>query len=49
MVASGSFHRQRAGRTAGGFEFTEQTKANFGIIRTLAGRRIVELAVKYSW
>jgi hypothetical protein len=33
----------------GGFEFTEQTKSNFGKIKTLQGRRIVELAVKYTW
>jgi hypothetical protein len=32
-----------------GFEFTEQTKENFGTIRQLNGHRLVEIAVKYTW
>jgi hypothetical protein len=33
----------------GGFEFTEQTQENFGRIRTLRGRRVVQLSLRYSW
>jgi hypothetical protein len=48
-VPTGSGYASGVCDPTGGFEFTEQTKANFGTIRMLAGRRIVELAVKYSW
>ena len=32
-----------------GFSFTEQTKQNFGKIKTARGRRVVEFALKFMF